>query len=191
MSVKFKMKSTLKLLFILSLCCLFLGLSGCAKMRRPAQTLPMERIGLQLPPASLGKTIALQQHLTVVRAGQVHELDTVLEINPKQLNLVGMMLGRRVMTLTYDGKTLSTWRDPHMPSQITGEEILEDIELSVWPENVLRASLPKPWKIKQKHNTRIIYLNRQPITIIKYYPNKIILKNTRYQYTLTIQSAPL
>lgn len=175
-------------IFIVGVILLFLG--SCA-ITHPTPPPPLQRIGLTLAPDTLGKSIQVQQHLTIIRANQAHDLDTVLDINPQRLYLVGMMLGHRVMTLSYDGKTLTTWRDPHMPSQITGEEILEDIQLTLWPENVLRTYLPPQWHIKQKNNHRIIYLNHHAITAITYFHHKTVLKNMPYHYTLIIQSAPL
>lgn len=183
--------------FILSL---FILLTGCAsihtaqKTDAAKQTTPPGRIGLKLAPATLGKSISLQQHLTVQHPGRTDELDTVLQINSHQLDLVGLMLGHRIMTIHYDGKTLQTWRDPRLPPQISGQNVLEDIELTLWPVDVIRQALPIGWSIKSYQKQRIILLDNKIMMII-YYPNgqsninTVILKNLRYHYQLTIQSA--
>lgn len=173
---------------------LMLLLAGCATMHPIQQQItPPARIGLKLAPATLGQSISLQQHLTVVRAGHTNTLDTVLQINPQQLDLVGLEFGQRVMTLHYDGKTLKTWRHPRMPPQVNGEDVLEDIELTLWPTNAIRQALPSGWSIVESGKRRTILLNNQPIVVIDYpaaqrWAGKVVLTNLRYHYQLTIES---
>jgi len=188
----------IKLFFILSLS---IALTGCAAIHTTqkiqtmpiVQTTPPGRIGLELAPATLGKSISLQQHLTVQHPGRTDELDTVLEIDSHHLDLAGLMLGHRIMTIHYDGKILQTWRDPRLPPQISGQNVLEDIELTLWPVNVIRKALPTGWNIQSYKKQRVIFLNKLPIITINY-PNgqnninTVILKNLRYHYQLTIQS---
>src|SRR5258708_4224046 len=113
---------------ILSLCTLsVLLLVGCATQKIPT-TQPIQptsaRIGLRLAPATLGQTLSLQQQLTIEHPGRIDELDAALEIDSQHLNLVGLKLGRRVMTLNYDGNTLQIWRHPRLPPQVQGEDVL-------------------------------------------------------------------
>ncbi|HEV2613441.1 MAG TPA: DUF3261 domain-containing protein [Gammaproteobacteria bacterium] len=177
-------------LLLISVLALFLTLllTACATVHPVNNTEP-EHIGLLLSPASLGKSISLQQHMTVTGGGKTHELDTVLEIDPQQLNLVGLLFGRRFMTIHYDGKTLTTWKDPHVPAQINSQSILEDIELTLWPINILHQSLPFDWHIQQYHHYRMLYQNHMLIEKIDYLKNNtVIIHNYRYQYRIKIQS---
>lgn len=170
---------------------LFFLLTGCSTLH-PTHTNQLQpgRIGLKLAPATLGKSISLQQHLIANYADHKGELDTVLEIDPQHLSLVGLMFGQRIMTLYYDGKTLQVWRNPRVPSQISGENILEDIELTLWPADVIQKALPANWKIEENNKQRIILLNNKPIIFITYLnDNTVTLKNLRYHYQITIQSA--
>ena len=64
---------------------LCLGFTGCAIVAPNTG-----RLGLRLPPAALGATINLQQHLTVQRGGRIDELDAALEIDPERIDLVGL-----------------------------------------------------------------------------------------------------
>ena len=68
-----------------------LGLAGCEHTLSRS-----ERIGLRLPPAALGASVNLQQHLTVERGGRTDELDAALEIDSERVDLVGLVLGQRV-----------------------------------------------------------------------------------------------
>lgn len=181
-----------KLVYLLSLCFLLLGcnLLNTSSLTQPKQPV---RIGLKLAPAALEETISVQQHLTIERAGQTDELDTALEIEPQKLALVGMVLGQRVMTIQYDGKTLQTWRHPMMPKQLRGEDVLEDLQLTLWPTPAIRHALPSGWRIEEQGYQRTLLLNDTPIITINYsthrrWMGKIVLTNLRYHYRLIIHS---
>jgi hypothetical protein len=175
------------------LLCMWLG--GCSWLQ-PVPTKPLARIGLKLAPATLGTSIDLQQHLIVERADRIDQLDTVLEVDPQCLDLVGLAFGQRVMTLHYDGVNLQIWRHPMLPKQIRGEDVLEDLQLTLWPINAIRKALPVGWSITENNKQRTLLLNNIPIMIIKYsnkhrWDGKIVLTNLRYHYRLIIQSVTL
>ncbi len=173
---------------------LFLLLVGCATTNVPTQPTPQARIGLKLTPASFGQTLTLQQHLTVEHPGRTDQLDTVLQIDPQQLDVVGLMLGQRVMTLHYDGSTLQIWRHPRLPAQVQGADVLENIELTLWPADAIRQALPLGWRIEEKGLQRKLFFNGTLIMTIDYsnqqrWVGKVVLTNLRYHYLITIQSA--
>ena len=174
-------------------------LAACATTSAPPVSPPLPaaaRLQLQLSPASLGTSISLQQHLTVERDGRSDQLDTVLEIDPEQLNLVGLAFGQRVMTLQYDGKELKTWRHLMLPKQVQGEDVLRDIQLTLWPVAAIRAALPAGWELQESDTAgmrRTLLQDHQVVTQIDYPDRKawggtVILTNLRYHYKLTILS---
>jgi Protein of unknown function (DUF3261) len=182
---------------------LLLALAGCSTAptaANQAASLPA-RLGLKLSPASLGQTLSLQQHLKVERAGRTDELDTALEIDADQLTLVGLAFGQRVMTLQYDGRELKTWRHVMLPSQVRGEDVLEDMQLTLWPAAAIRAALPSGWDLQDgppsapgAHWQRTLSFEAQPIMVIDYagpqrWGAQVVLNNLRYHYRLTITSA--
>jgi Protein of unknown function (DUF3261) len=151
------------------------------------------RLGLKLAPAALGESISLQQHLTVERNGSVDELDAVLEVDPRRLDLVGLVLNQRVLTLHYDGQILSVWRHPLFPAAVRDEDILEDLQLILWPADAVRQALPYGWRIEENGVHRTLLIGEMPVTVINYsgvprWNGKIELSNLRYQYRLIIQS---
>ncbi|MGE5852167.1 MAG: DUF3261 domain-containing protein, partial [Deltaproteobacteria bacterium] len=132
-------------------------------------------------------------HLTVERAGRMDELDAALEIDAERINLVGLALGRRVLSLHYDGKSLETWRDPMVGEGLRGEDVLEDLQLTLWPVEQIRPALPTGWRIEEKDLQRTLYLEDAPVTVIEYsaqprWTGTIELTNLRYHYRLTIRS---
>jgi Protein of unknown function (DUF3261) len=167
---------------------LALGLGGCASsVSQPG------RLGLKLAPANLGASISLQQHLTVERNGRVDELDAALEVDPQGLELVGLALGQRVLTLHYDGQILDAWQHPMFPSVVRGEDILEDLQLILWPAGIVRQALPDGWRIEENGQRRILLAGETPVAVINYsdeprWNGKIELLNLRYHYRLIIQS---
>lgn len=165
-----------------------LGLSGCTKsIPQPA------RLGLKLSPAALGASISLQQHLRVEWEGRIDELDAALEVDPQRLELVGLALGQRVLTLHYDSERLKSWRHSILPAQLRDEDVLEDLQLTLWPVDAIGSVLPAGWRIEETDLRRTLLMDDKPVMVIDYsgeprWTGKIKLSNLRYHYQLTIQS---
>src|ERR1043165_8138126 len=161
---------------------------ACAVPPRPP------RLGLRLPPDALETSINVQQHLIFEREGRVVDLDAAVEVDEHEVNLVCLMLGRRVRTLRFDGKTLDTWRDPMVPPQLRGEDVLEDLQLTLWPIESIREALPNGWQIEENDRRRILFLNGTLVTLISYsgeprWSGEVVLRNILYHYKLTIVTA--
>lgn len=164
-------------------------LSACAGSAPPAAA----RLGLKLAPSALGESISVQQHLRVERNGRSDELDVALEVEPQKLEMVGLALGQRVLSLRYDGQQLSSWRHVMLPSQVKAEDVLEDMQLTLWPAAAVRAALPPGWQVEEQGLRRTLSLNGETIMVINYsglprWSGKLVLENLRYKYRLTIES---
>jgi hypothetical protein len=149
---------------------------------------------LKLAPATLGASINVQQHLRVEREGRIDELDAALEVDSDRLDMVGLAMGQRILTLHYDGRQLKSWRHPMVPEQLRSEDILEDLQLTLWPIDAIRQALPAGWEIDEHGRRRTLLLDGVPVMVIDYsgeprWSGKIELANLRYQYRLTIESA--
>lgn len=164
-------------------------LSACAtKEETPA------RLGLRLAPGALGETISVQQHLTVQRGSSSNDLDAALEVDPKKLTLVGLALGMRVLSLEFDGKELTEWRHPMLPSQVRAADVLEDVQLTLWPAADIARALPAGWQIEDQGLRRTLRREGEVVATIDYsgmprWKGKAVLENLRYKYRLTIESA--
>lgn len=164
------------------------ALAGCATAPPPA------RLGLKLPPAALGADIAVQQHLRVERNGRTDDLDVALEADARHIELVGLALGQRVLSLSYDGRDMTTWRHIMLPSQVRAEDVLEDVQLTLWPVDAIRAALPPGWQVDEQGRRRTLTLDGATVMVIDYssdvrWRGTVILENLRYRYRLTIQFA--
>lgn len=167
-----------------------LMLAGCATQTGA----PAARLGLKLAPAALGEAISIQQHLTVERGGRIDELDAAIEVDDVHVEMVGLAFGQRVLTLNYDGKELRSWRHLMLPSQVKGEDVLEDMQLALWPVEAVALALPAGWRIEEKGMQRRLYLDQELVTTIDYsatprWNGTIKMDNLRYKYRLTIESA--
>lgn len=166
------------------------ALAACATVPAPA---PPVRLGLKLAPAALGQAISLQQHLTVERNGRVDELDAALEVDADHLEMVGLAFGQRVLSMHYDGKELKTWRHALLPAQVRAEDVLEDLQLTMWPLDSIVQTLPVGWRIEDDGLQRTLYLEDTVVLKIQYsgfprWSGTVRLENLRYKYSLTIQS---
>lgn len=162
-------------------------LAACAAHTQPA------RLGLQLSPATFGGTISLQQQLIVERDGQANALEAALEIDPQRVDLVAMALHQRVLSLHFDGRALQSWRHPALPAELRAEDVLEDLQLTLWPAEIIAAALPAGWRIEENGLRRILRQGEQPVSEIDYsgtprWLGTIVVNNLRYRYRLTIQS---
>jgi len=167
-----------------------LMLAACAAT--PPQ--PQARLGLKLAPAALGTSLSVQQHLKVERNGRTDDLDVAVQVEPDAVDVVGLAFGQRVLSLHYDGKELTSWRHVMLPSQVRAEDVLEDIQLTLWPADAVAAALPSGWRVAEQGRHRRLYLDDVPVMEINYsdaqrWSGTVVLENLRYHYKLTIQFA--
>ena len=152
------------------------------------------RLGLRLAPAALGEAISVQQHLTVERAGKTNDLDAALEVDAGRVSLVGLAMGMRVLSLDFDGRELTEWRHPMLPAQVRAADVLEDLQLTLWPVAEIARALPAGWKVEEKGLRRTLRREGEVVATIDYsgtprWRGTAVLDNVRYKYKLTVVSA--
>jgi len=174
----------------LALCACALLLAACAtRPEAPA------RLGLRLAPAALGETISVQQQLMVERAGSTNDLVAALEVDAQRVSLVGLALGLRVLSLEFDGQQLTEWRHPMLPAQVRAADVLEDLQLTLWPLAAIERALPPGWTIEDRGLRRTLRREGEVVATIDYssmprWQGTAVLDNLRYKYRLTVVSAP-
>jgi hypothetical protein len=151
------------------------------------------RLRLALSPASFGRTLSLQQQVHVETAGRTVDFDAALDIAPDSLTLVGMALGQRMLTLRYDGVRLDEKRNPRLPRDVRGADILTDVQMALWPADAVRAALPDGWAIVDSDTLRTFWKDAQEIVRISYdavphWSSLVTMRNLRYDYRLVIRS---
>nr|WP_183959930.1 DUF3261 domain-containing protein [Chiayiivirga flava] len=109
---------------------------------------------LQLAPASLGRTLALQQRLDFAFGPERRALDALLEVDAQRVSLAVQALGRSGVTLSWDGVTLAQTRADWLPAAVRGERVLDDLQFVYWPLDAIRAALPPGWQVDGEGGTR-------------------------------------
>jgi hypothetical protein len=170
--------------------------SACATTTPvPPLQLPQPR----LSPLAMGATLSLAQRLTVERAPAgrpvaTRSLDTLLEVDTGSLRLAAFALGQRVLTMAWDGNSLTSERHPLLPAEVDAAYVLRDVQWMYGPLESLRQVLPSGWQLDERGGERILSHGAQPILLIHYesesrWTGRSRMENRLEGYTLTIESA--
>jgi uncharacterized protein YbdZ (MbtH family) len=167
---------------------LLLAACAGARVRAPAIALPP----LQLSPASLGQSLALQQRLVFSYGSHRSTLDALLEADADEVRLAVQALGQTGVTLRWDGHALEQQRAPWLPPQVRGERVLDDLQFALWPADAVRAALPAGWTLVEGDTTRQLEHDGTPWLVLERHDAAHqTLRNLAEGYALDIESAPL
>lgn len=174
-------------------------LSACANVA-PAISVP----ALRLAPAAFSGAVplSLSQRLTVTPLPAVSQdgisppaknLDALLEISPDQVQLAGFALGQRILTVSWDGQSLTSSRHALLPKEVDEQRVLRDVQLVYWPTAAIQAALPAGWKLSEEGSIRTLTLGQQTAITIRYHATprwagQAELENTLEHYRLVIDS---
>ena len=99
-------------------------------------------------PAALGGAVEARQLITARHGDQTYVFETLVSATASRLLVVGSdMLGRRAMTLTWDGRTLDIEAAAWLPPELPARNIIADIMLVHWPLSAVRAGLGPPARL--------------------------------------------
>ncbi|MFT3806173.1 DUF3261 domain-containing protein [Arenimonas sp.] len=175
----------LRALLIVAIACL----AACAG--RTSRT-PSQELELRLPPASLGRGLVLQQRLTFVVAGETRQMDALLEANADGVALAVQAAGQSALVLHWDGRKLEQQRAPWLPPQVRGERVLSDLQLSYWPAQAIRASLPAGWTLDEAAGVRLLRRDGMDVVTVRFVsPDRIEIESHLDGVHLSIDSSPL
>jgi hypothetical protein len=142
---------------------LALLLAACAGPQPAAQ----QELSLRLSPASLGRELALQQHMTVSAHGRAQQMDVAIEVDADAVRMAVMDFGQTVARLEWDGRTLNESRARGWPDSVTGARVLSDLQLVHWPLEAIRGALPTGWSVEMEGGARIVYRDA-PMVRVRY-----------------------
>lgn len=180
---------------LLALC---LGLAGCTSVPAPTQVAVAPGIELALPsPAALGRVEDAQQLVTAHYNGAVFVFETRISVTPSRLLVVGTdMLGRRAMTISWDGSAMRVEVASWVPAALRPQNVLADIILMHWPIGVLRADLNPGAAIETPApNQRVVTLAGRTMIRMErvsgvppYWSGQWYYQNLAWGYALDIES---
>lgn len=165
------------------------GMVGCAA---PPEAPSSPRPLLRLPPAALGGNLALQQQLLVHAGGQSRRIDVMLEADDQSVRLVLVNLGQTMARLDWDGRELQQTSVPGWPRAVSGERVLSDLQLALWPAQAISAALPPGWTLDLHDGRRILRRGDQIATTVDYPSSAHIdLVDRQQGYRIEIDSRTL
>ena len=175
------------------LCCaLWLFLTGCALV--PSS--PIEDAPHVVPMAQpVGPTRRVVQQLTAVWADRKESLLAVLELDAAHIAMAGLSNdGLSLFNLSYDGKTITTEKNPLLPDAVKPEFFITDLQLVYWPIAELQKNFPLPWRLESANNKRSLYFRDKKQLEVHYltpdplWPKNVELVNFQYHYRLQIKT---
>jgi hypothetical protein len=144
---------------------------------------------LRLSPASLGGTLALQQQLTATARGQTQRMDVLLEADAQSVRLAVLSLGQTAARLEWDGTTLAESHAAWWPAAVSGERVLADLQLVLWPAHAVSAALPRGWSLDVTPGLRVLRHLGQAVVQVEYDgPASAQLTHLREDYVVRVES---
>ncbi|HSV34491.1 MAG TPA: DUF3261 domain-containing protein [Ramlibacter sp.] len=147
---------------------------------------------LRLSPASLGANLALQQQLTAMVGSQTHRMELLLEVDSQAVRLAVLNLGQTAARLEWDGEQLTQSRAAWWPQAVTAQRILDDLQLTLWPAEAIRAALPAGWSLASSATLRVLSREGEPVVRVRYQgPYASELEHLREGYRVRVESRVL
>ncbi len=160
------------------------GLFGCAALWHPDAP-PL----LRLSPASLGRELTLAQRLDVQVGEQTRSVDVALEIDADEIRMAIMQFGQTVAHVVWDGQHLEQVLAPGWPRVVSGEQVLNDLQLVWWPLAQVRAALPQGWAVMDSFQRRELRHGEHVVVSVQVIkPGHIELIQRADGYTLQVHS---
>jgi len=172
-------------------------LAGCATSPPPLPPTAAADCGpadvaapvLRLAPAALGRELAVQQQLTVTTQGRTQRIDVLLEADAGAVRLALVHMGQTAARLSWDGRELQETRAPWLPDAVSGERILSDLQLAMWPATAVRAALPPGWFLDTTADTRVLRHGTTPVVAVAYpSPSRIEIDQRHDGYRLVVDT---
>lgn len=167
-------------------------LCACAGQGARRATDASANVELRLPPASLGRELALQQQLSFEFGKETRTLDALLEADSSEVRLAVQAMSQSALRLRWDGQTLDQQRAEWLPPTLRGERVLSDLQLAYWPVEAIRAALPAGWRLDLEGSDRQLREGDQDVTTVHYpSPDRIEIVQHRENFRLVIVSVPI
>lgn len=191
--------ATARCLGVLSLAFMSAACAFRPEMPAEAGTRIARDLTLTLPDASdLGQTVEVSQLVTARYGDQSFTFESHISATPERFLMVGLdSLGRRGMTITWSGTTIDYDAAPWLPGQLRPENVLADMVLLYWPEDIVRQALaPSGGEVTSAPGRRTISKNGSPIVEIEYRPaaggsfwsGELRYRNLPFNYQLDVLS---
>jgi hypothetical protein len=158
----------------------------------PAQAAPASQVTLIGPdtaivlpkPREMGRSLEVAQLVTLRFAGQTLTFDARLSITPDRLALVGIDgMGRRAMTVVWDGETMTVETAPWLPSAARPASMLSDVVVLFFPIAAVRQALAAAGcELAITKRTRVVLCGETQVIQAEYDERSTALWNGKLRY---------
>jgi hypothetical protein len=144
-----------------------LGLAGCAvtaPVPPAGQVTVAPGIVFTLPPpAALQRSVEAEQLVTAHYHNETFVFETRISVTPVRLLVAGTdMLGRRAMTIAWNGTDLKVETAPGVPPELRARNVIADIMLLHGPLQAVRAGLASGVSVRDAGaDSRVIAVDGQ------------------------------
>jgi hypothetical protein len=175
-------------------------LCGCVQPRTKSEFTSVSTDSRPLvAPGALNAERAANQVVHGAFGAREMTFNCVLSVRNETVTVIGLTaLGVRAFTVRYDGNQVEVENELPVPSQLTPERLLADIQLVFWPYTALQSVLEKAgWQITEPFlHTRRLRRGDQLIAEVHYdggdpWRGRSWLVNLEHHYTLGIDSSVL
>jgi hypothetical protein len=149
-------------------------------------------------PDALQGSVAVQQMIVARYRGQSFSFEAQIAITPQRLDLVAVDgLGRRALTIGWDGRDLRYEPAPWLPPIFRPSDILASMSIAYWPEDAVRTALAQTKAtVTTSPAQRIVSVDGKPLVVVDYgqgdgWNRAAHVRNAVFGYELDIQSAEL
>jgi hypothetical protein len=150
-------------------------------------------------PRDLGRSIEVVQLVTLNFGGQSLSFDVRLSVNTDRLVLVGIDgLGRRGITLVWNGETMTVDTAPWLPSAVRPASMLSDVVVLFFPTSVVRQALAATnCELAITRRTRVVRCGEAEVIRAEYevasapWNGKLHYSNLAWGYEAEVHSAEL
>jgi|SRR5688572_14792542 hypothetical protein len=178
------------------------ALTGCAGADADGRRVALAPgVAFALPaPAALGRSVDAAQLIEARHGERTLAFEGRLSVTPERLRLVGTdMLGRRALSADWDGTRLGIETASWLPSALRPANMIGDIMLLFWPEDVVRLALaPAGATLTEEPRSRLVRAGTRQIARIDYTPDRARAwrgqaryENFGWGYALVIRSTEI
>lgn len=172
----------------LFLIALLVSLCGCQLWAPPG-----ESSRLLAPP--FGEHREIQRDLEIRFGEHIHNAQARLSLTPDSTHIVITNDRDELMVeMRYQQGRLQTRRTPHLPPAVSGDDLIADLQLALWPLARLRAGLTPGWTLAADDEGRILRFNGATEARVDYQHKEpssrpLPVYNARHDYLLILSPA--
>jgi hypothetical protein len=114
-----------------------------------------------------------------------------VEADADAVRVVLHQQGQVMLRFEWDGVELQQTRAPQLPSNLSAQRVLDDLQLVYWPAGAIAIALPEGWALHDAPGRRALLEHDETVATVSWTnAQQVRLENRREGYRLDITSVP-